>query len=403
MKKGLLLILLAGISAYCWCQVSFEKGYYIDNSEEKIDCLIKNVDWKSNPADFQYKSTENDAIKKADIKDAKEFGIYGFSKYVRATVNVDKSGDKIHNLTQTKNPVFTERELFLCVLVEGKANLYLYEDSELTRFFFNIDNSGIEQLIYKRYKETDWEIKQNNYYKQQLWKQLKCLAAKTAEFEKLDYKKKRLIQLFEDYNKCENADFVNYEKQKKRDLFNLTVRPRLNNSSLTFTEYFPSGRSEHVDFEDRLNFGIGIDTEIILPFNRNKWAISIEPTYQHFKSKTKVTFGYYWEVDYKSIELPLGLRHYFYLNNISKIFANVSYVVDFKINPSVDLKRIENNSTAHSLNTGIQQNWAFGVGYKFDRYSVEMRYNTNRNILENYINRSSNYNAMSLVFGYSIF
>ena len=49
MKKNLLLLLVSILTVNVYSQISLEEGYYIDNSNQKINCLIKNLDWKNNP------------------------------------------------------------------------------------------------------------------------------------------------------------------------------------------------------------------------------------------------------------------------------------------------------------------------------------------------------------------
>lgn len=54
MKKRILFLLITILSLNCYSQISFQKGYYIDNTNQKINCLIKNIDWKNNPTEFEY-------------------------------------------------------------------------------------------------------------------------------------------------------------------------------------------------------------------------------------------------------------------------------------------------------------------------------------------------------------
>ena len=75
MRKKILLSIILLLNYYGFSQVNFEKGYFITNSDEKIDCLIKNRDWKNNPIDFEYKLSDNDKFISTNIKLVKEFGI----------------------------------------------------------------------------------------------------------------------------------------------------------------------------------------------------------------------------------------------------------------------------------------------------------------------------------------
>ena len=130
----LLLLLILNIKSYS--QILFEDGYFINNSDQKIACLIKNVDWKNNPTEFEYKLAQDANIQKENIETVKEFGIDGLSKYYRVNVKIDRSSDQIDDLNPTKNAIFSNEQLFLKVLVEGKASLFIYVNGNLKRFFY---------------------------------------------------------------------------------------------------------------------------------------------------------------------------------------------------------------------------------------------------------------------------
>lgn len=395
-----------------YSQITFEKGYYIDNYDQKIECFIKNVDWDSNPTSFEYKISEADASTSIGIQSVKEFSIQNEAKYVREKVNIDQSSEDISKLSNERKPLFVEEVVFLKVLVEGIANLYYYENQNYKRFFYNKEGSDVEQLIYKSYQVSYTTIEKNIQFKQQLWTTLKCPTIDIARVNQLEYEKKNLINFFVAYNRCNNSESKNYEAQEKRDAFNLSLRAHLNTTSWTIQNSVDS--NPNTDFGSKLGFGFGVEAEIILPFNKNKWSLVIEPTYQSFKSEKKyeATLGTPYErsrsIDYKSIKVPLSLRHYFFLQNNSKIFVNASYIVDVPFDSSIESKRIDNNSNAETayfpLEISRSSNFGLGIGYKFkDKYSVEMRYHSNPNILNKHKMYSSDYNKISVMVGYSIF
>jgi len=407
MKKQLLFFLTIILSLNCYSQISFEKGYYINNKNQKINCQIKNTDWKNNPTEFEYKLSENTEPQKATIKSVKEFGIDNISKYIRSTVNIDRSSEFINYLSNNKRPIFKKEELFLKVLVEGKSTLYQYVDGNLIRYFYNKDNSNIEQLIFKSYKTNENNIGKNNRFRQQLWNDLKCSNFKMSKIENLDYKKNDLVNFFVEYNKCNNQEYVNFEKKQKRNIFNLIIRPRLNSSSLTIQNFVSNSRN--TDFENKIGFGFGLEAEFILPFNKNKWAIEIGPTYQSYKSEKTTNVNnvsgeiLIAKVNYNSIEIPVSIRLYFFLNNSSKIFINASYIFDFSSKSFIEFTRNDGSNLSVS-EIGTSSNLAMGIGYKQnDRYSLEIRYQTNRDILGNYLFWNSKYKTLSIIFGYSLF
>lgn len=408
MKKQIIFLSTLFLSLNCFSQITFDDGYFINNTNQKIFCLIKNVDWKNNPIEFEYKLSENGEPKKAYLNSVKEFGIANFSKYIRNTVNIDRSSNDINDLSSVKNPIFKEEQLFLEVLVEGKYTLYQYVDGSLKRYFYNEDNADVEQLIFKRYKNPENKIGTNNRFRQQLWNDLKCSEFKKSKYENLDYRKSEFVSFFVAYNKCNNEDYVNYEEKENRDLFNLTFRPRLNSSFLTIQNTVSNAKN--YNFENEISFGFGIEAEFILPFNKNKWAIIIEPTYQRFKSEETIRTNDFssgisiGNVDYTSVEIPVGFRHYFFLNNNSKIFVNASYVFDISSKSTIEFSRIDGFITDSLEVVSRGGNLAMGVGYKQnDRYSIEFRFQTNRDLLNNYAFWTTEYSTFSIILGYSIF
>ena len=398
MKKQIFLFLAFIISFHAFSQITFEKGYYVNNSGLKIECFIKNIDWKNNPTDFEFKLTENSDSGRINIKSVKEFGIYNFSKFVRETVEIDRSSEDVNNLGYNRTPEFVTEQLFLKVLIEGKANLYIFDDGKSYKYFYNVENSDIEQLVHKKYKITETKIVTNTQFKQQLWNSLKCSSIEINEIDKIDYRRNDLVDLFVEYNECNSSNFINHEENQKTDLFNVTLRPGLKSASASLkNDLFTTGTSKDFNSDTEIGIRFGVEAEIILSFNKNKWAIIIEPTFQSFKS-TKVLSSNEVTVDYKSIELPLGLRHYFFLNNDSKIFINSSFVFDFSSNSKIDY------NTGSDLNIKTRSNLVFGIGYKYnDKYSVELRAQTGRELLSDYIYWKSEYKSVSLIFGYTIF
>lgn len=407
-KQFYFLVLTLVISINCYSQIAFENGYFIDQNNKKTDCLIENLDWKSTPTNFRYKLPESQNIITSDVKTIKEFAISGESKYIRTSVKMDRSSKFIENMSTDKDPVFKEEILLLKVLIEGKASLYMYDEGSLTRFFYKINDTEIKQLVYKPYLiNGNSSIAKNNYFREQLFLDLKCDNILQREYENLNYNRSALLKFFIKYNKCSDTNFIEFQKTEQKDLFNLTVRPRLNNSSLSMNN--SSTDIYSFKFDSKSSFGLGIEAEYILPFNKNKWALIAEPTYQYYKAeKTKETTSLVGgeinaKVDYKSIELPIGVRYYFFLKNNSKIFINASYLIDLGSNSKIEFSR-KDGSVINSLDIKSGSTLGLGIGGKLqDKYSIEFRYLINRTLLKNYFFVDSSYSTASLIVGYSFF
>ncbi len=396
MKNIIFVVLITFLTLNSYSQITFENGYFIDNKGSQTDCLIKNMDWNNNPTEFEYKLSENSNIIHVTIQNIKEFGILNYSKYERFTVKIDRSSERINTLSFNRNPEFTEETLFLKVIIAGNATLYQYRDKNADRYFYNMDNYT-EQLIFKSYKKTDTQVAQNKKYKQQLFLSLKCDDISMDDINGLEYYKKELMNFFIKYNKCKQDDFVNFEQTKKesKSLFNLYIRPGLKSSSLSIENNRKIGRD--LDFGSALTFRIGLEAEYIMPFNKNKWALILEPTYQYFKTEGELA-DQTVKANYTSIEVPIGIRHYFYLNENSKLFINASILFHLNLNSKIEFETIQD------LDIKGANNLAFGFGYNYNKkYSIELSYQTNRDIISSYFNWGSDYSGLSIIFGYNIF
>ena len=261
--------------------------------------------------------------------------------------------------------------------------MYSYDDKSLslTRYFYSIEKSNIEQLVFKNYITYEFKIGTNNRFRNQLWNNLKCTNIKKNRVEKLKYRKSDLVNFFVAYNNCNNQEYINFEKKQKKDLFNFTIRPRLNISS------FESNYTNTNIKNGLLDFGFGIEAEFIFPFNKNKWAFIIEPTYTSFTVEKSTIGSLDDEINYSTVEFNIGVRHYFFLSDNSKIFINPSLIYDLKINEPTNLTTIY---------------MAFGLGYKYnDKYSIELRYQAPRQIGVGINDVDAK--TLSIIFGYTLF
>lgn len=397
MRKLLIIAFISILNINGFAQIKYEIGYIIDNNGKRIDCLIKNIDWKNNPTEFKYKLSDNAKPETAKIDNITEFGISNTVIYKRFTVDIDRSSSSFINYMSTsKEPKFNKEQLFLKVLVEGKATLYSYQNKNLIRFFFSVDSLNPQQLIFKNYLASENLIAENNSYRQQLADNLQCSNLSVADIQKVNYNNHDLIKFFTAYNNCNHSGFINFQQKQKRDLFNLTFRPGLSMSNLTVQNSQLTYGT--VDFGSKMSLRLGAEAEFIMPFNKYKWAIIMEPTFQSFKSDITVKNNKPGIVDYKYIDLPIGLRCSFFLNDKSKIFINGLFIKSFTITSKLDIGDQKN------LDIKSRPNAAFGAGYKYgSRYSIEMRYGLDKEILSDYIYYDSHFRNFSVVIGYTIF
>jgi len=54
MKKSFSLIFITLISiTYISSQLQFERGYFINDDDERVECIIKNLNWQNSPVAFE--------------------------------------------------------------------------------------------------------------------------------------------------------------------------------------------------------------------------------------------------------------------------------------------------------------------------------------------------------------
>lgn len=415
MKKIILILLFAVSYITCYSQTTFEKGYFINNSGERVECYIENLDLIYNPKKFTYKIANDSKKLKASIYDVKVFEIYDIVKYERHNVDIDRSSEIADEISISRKVIFKQEQLFLKVLIEGKATLYQYSESNFLRFFFKKDNDKIEQLVFKSYTDGfSSDIRKNERYKQQLLNSMPCESLSEGRFNNLNYRKSKLSKLFIDYNTCIGSEFKNYEAKsakKSETIFNLNLKAGARINSFVLQVGNNNGIGD-LDFERKTSPYLGMEAEVILPFNNNKWAVIVEPNYVFYnadfddpKVKDRVTnTDNSANIDYAAINLPVGIRHYMYLNKNSKLFINYSLVFNFTINskirPTTEFSNIELNYDDGRSDHDV----AIGIGYNYNnKLSIEARLSTGRDLLNNSAGTESYFSDFSLILGYTIF
>lgn len=401
-----LLFALLFVCGWSAAQIKFENGYYINDAGEKAEVLIKNVDWDLNPTSFQYKNSESEEVKTGDIKNVKEFKVYNGAKFVRADVKLDRSSSVLSSLSTQRAPEFVEETLFLKEMVDGNARLYKYREGNLTRYFFQLKSGEITQLIYKAFLIDHNKVAYNNDFQMQLEENFICASVNERKFKNIRYGEKELVDLFVAQNRCLDPDYQQPE-QKRSDRFNVNIRPRVNFSSSNLTR---ADGPIHTDFGSQTNFGLGIEFEYFLPFNNNKWAVIAEPNYQYFRNTVNQDLNYSvpanleTSVDYRSIEIPFGIRYYIHLSDNSKFFINGQYVADVPMNSKIEIYRNPTSLLNNNLDVASDPALAFGLGYNYlNKFAAEFRIFTNRGITADYISFTSEYKSMSIILSYNLF
>jgi len=394
-------------SAFLSSQIKFENGYYINNAGEKTEVLIRDLDWIANPVSFQYKQSEADEVKTATIKDVQEFKAYNGDKYVRANVQIDRASQRLSDLTYKAEPDYKRETVFLKELVAGKARLFKYSDGGINRYFYQMNDGEITALIYKPYLVSNDQVAYNMDFQKQLRESFTCKTDTQSSFANLRHEEKALVNLFLAQNRCLDPDFVEAEKTKTKQ-FNVNIRPRVNFSSFTAQN---AGYNVDTDFGSQTTFGLGLELEYFLPFGKSRWALIAEPNYRYYKSSlTQFRNDSYIftpidsTVDYKTIELPFGIRYYLHLSPKSKLFVNALYVFDIPVGADSSIKRDNSVFLETGFESGVEAAAGFGLGYSFNnRFGAEFRIFTDRKFYPENRGYTSNFKNTSFILSYNLF
>lgn len=388
-----LFLLVAGVS---FAQINFEPGTFKKNDGTVVQCLIRNIAWKNNPTEFTYKLTEGDEEKHGTLADVSAFEVSSY-KFERYTVSIERSPVLISSLENTAKPNYATETLFLKVLIEGKAVLYSYEDGNLKKYFYSSATETTPvQLLYKKYEE-DLKVKEYNLYFSQLARLFANDGYPQNVVTRVKYDQESLKKVFIKYNGTDGT-VVDKTKGQNKSKFNLKVTAGVQNSSLEIQLNSPM-YSNYYDFGSATGPLFGVEAEWILPFNNNKWGLFINPNYKSFKKNDPKTGASGtnprgWQVDITYISTPIGVRYYMFLNNKSRIFVNAAYVIGIKAGGEI-------KDAYGSLDLVNSTNVMGGVGFAYNKFAAEIRFNQAANILS-YAGIYTDYNNTALIFSYKI-
>lgn len=383
-------------------QIKYEKGYYINNEGIKKEGYIKNSDWQYNPSSFRFKSSENSDYVKLNKTEIQEFKIYPNKIYRKFEIPIDTSA----NFSPTKYsrkrlPEYKEDIYLLELLIDGELKLYVYKTEEFKRFFYEIDNELIP-LEYKKYTNELGKVYENTAFRQKLKNNFNCNNKLSSKIDKLPYKEKSLVSFFNELAICKNlksTQLIEYSKPQ------ILITPRANIRSSYLSIRHDNFWDTDLDWQTLPS--IGLEFEYVVPFNKNKWSLIAEPTFNYYESdnsgeQERESTAKTVSVRYSSIELPVGFRYSIFLNDKSKIFINPFFSMDYVLVGENSFKRMPTFPSL-DLEIGTFIGFGTGIGYKRNRLSIELRAQGLRETFVSYVAWQTSFNTVSAHIGYTIF
>ena len=396
MLKKIILVTLIIFSSFIYSQISFETGYYINNNGEKINGLIKNYEWKNNPSAIEYKLSNDHAIKKIDQTEFSEFGV-GNLKFVRATVMIDKASSNINNLSSTKDFIKNEETILLKSVVDGEMSLYKYVGNGAVHFFYKKRDSELfQQLFYKEYLVQERYIQKNEEYKKQLAQEFSSSQKfNINEINKLSYKEAELIKIFSFYNGPVSR--ITNENTKTKNFY-IYIKP-----GIGFSKYSVLPPSDNTAIAEIKNstimYRIALELEYVLNFNKGKWAVFSEPSFQTMNHKIENYNRRNFEVKYTSLQIPLGVKHNMFIDSHSKIYISGALYSDIPLNSHFLMDDTITKKISNKLY------YTFAIGYNYNKFGAEFKYGVTPYFSSSYYGQQSSYgmDGLNVSLSYKLF
>ena len=260
-------------------------------------------------------------------------------------------------------------------------------------------------MVYKKFITKNGDRSENLTYINQLFKEVNCKSLSIDKIKSVNYSPKSLLNYFEKNKICANPDLENEIKiKRKKGECNLKITPGVNFSSLSMRNSLDRFKNSY-DFDSELNIRIGAEFEYVLPYNKNKWSLFIDPNFYSYSSQlTKEKENGFdnieeivnIDVTFKRFVIPIGIRYNFFLNDNIKIFINAGVRHDSNIGSSIDFQKkvdLKVNSSMLNIFGGVGANI-------IDKYSVEIRF-FSPDYLKEYAYWSSDFNTISFILGYN--
>lgn len=393
MKKFLLGAICLLVTPFAFSQDAVS-GYYITSDGQKITGEYEYGDFSS-ASNLKFR-TGTGEFSKPDPKNIKEYGIDDSYKYVKYTVDIDGTDAAAGKLSTAAEPSFQKRDLFLNVLVEGDAVLYSYTDARNTKYFYKTSGMLVpQQLMYRKYLLNGNRSAENNEYRVQLAKNLVCTEIKDTDVTGLTYTRAALVKFVQSYNACKGNNVTVYSNEsgsKFKMLFSAFAGVYASSFGL-------DGKGvPDMDKDTGVSFGVGAEAELLFP--SNKLSVFIRAEYEHLDREVEGTFNpdsqfahlyYFFNAKSALVSAYVGPRYYFDVAGKRKLFLDASAVMTVATGGlDIDQKVVGStgNSERESLDYfdfGSALSFNFGVGYYInDRFAVELRVNTGRDILDRF-------------------
>lgn len=317
MKKYLslfLVITFTMLSAKIIAQSNYQEGYIISFDNDTSYGYIDYRQWDKNPVEIKFQSDSLAEPVKYTPMEIKAFTVGG-DHYLGGIFEIDKCPYLIEDLTTENKAKSDVDTVFLTILVDGTLSLfYMKDENAKEHFFISNNDSGISELIYRRYLlidenhsgiESRTNVAEYNLYKGMLIHYTKEVPGFINKINATPLKLTALTKLVDEYNKKSGcaSEYCRVNKFKTKWIKSFHVISGISYSYYDLNKL--AGDNENVVQSDPnpgfVWFTTGIGLNIMPPRKLQRFALYYEILYHAHK------YSYNYQVEERQ-----NLNHFYH-------------------------------------------------------------------------------------------
>lgn len=390
----LLLILFWSISIMA--QENYQPGYIINNQTDTIHGYINYQNWGKNPLNINFKSEVTEPFKILSSKEIRGFGVND-EIYESANIQNDISITRTTMIPSDGNLQLDTINGFIEILINGPKVLGTYKNSLGKKSYYIKRDSIFELLIYKQYVTTQVDeqkiehsvMTENKRYLNQLSTYFTDCPGIEFYLKKTSYNQTDLENIFETYFNLTHTTHT-YKKKREKTTVVFGILGGITLSTVKFTnddDLF--AYLTQTEFNRSDNFVAGITLDLIFPRGNKKWSIYSELLYSSmiFRSEyLQITNAsnstlHHVEIGGTYIKLNNLIRYRFFTGKNTLFFnAGISNGIAVKVINN-DYQTIQYYTTITNESKEAiegfrkhEQSLILGIGYQFDKFSLEYKF-----------------------------
>ena len=380
-------------------QTNFKRGKVITLKGDTLYGMIDDQNKLKNPNVISFKENDNNLVYNFTPSEIKASIIDSGDFYLSAIIEIDMTYGKSINMKESysKDSLLKKDTVFIRVLLQSKMSLYLFNDKNAkNHFYYSTVTDSYHELTFKKVPvviDNKTYLKNSSRYKNQLKYLMQDCQEAISKIKNTEYKENSLVELFRIYNNCISGNHIIYESLLIPNQNNYYLVVGLNRDQLVFKGFSSLGL-ENSNFSKSYNPLIGFGVNIPFKRGRAKYSMFSELAWKKFDTRADYYSFIYYEnnihLQFSYLKLSSAFKYQFQnFSNKPYLFAGptLNYLIHF-INTRHEYNHNPNLSPNYSrekddivnipeLKFGI--GLFGGVGIRFKKLSLEMRYETYSN------------------------